>query len=516
MADTLHDKLTGIATLGTRRAPLPKDLAWPDPSLSALDAQSPAPETRLLRTVAAHTLYDSAGVRAAAEDTSGAATDFPAPGAPLISEPAAWRLARIVSGEHSYLLPEWFTMAAATGRVLPPHWLPMVLENVPAARRAGAGGVLGPAARWLASRHTTWTAVAPVGEFSDAAWQEGTTPERVAMLSAVRASSTERSRAWLRTTWDTDPPDAREAFLQALLPTVETADEEILELALDDKRKAVRQMAAEGLARLPESAHAARSLARAEPLVSMAAESGGLLAKLRKRKLAMELPTAPDKVAQRDGIELKVPAARKIGERAFWMSQIVAFVPPRHWCRKFSCDAGTFLDAAWATDFKNELLDALTVATARHPDPEFLRLLVVAWTESSRGAEMHDAIQMLVNAVPAAQRASLAETLLDDGSADKFGVAIGLLESLELHWSAALTRAAFQRLETMTHRERATYPQPRNRLDAWARHCDVAEGRERGEVLLGVLGESHSWRNALEQFNEIVAFRAAMQEELRP
>jgi hypothetical protein len=31
-----------------------------------------------------------------------------------------------------------------------------------------------------------------------------------------------------------------------------------------------------------------------------------------------------------------------------------------------------------------------------------------------------------------------------------------------------------------------------------------------------VLGESHSWRNALEQFNEIVAFRAAMQEELRP
>ncbi len=516
MADTMNDKLTGIATLGTRRAPLPKDLSWPDASLSGLDALSPTPETRLLRTVAAQALYDSAGVRAAVDDGAVAPNDFPAPGAPLIAEAAAWRLARIVSGEHAYLLSEWFELAAATGRVLPPHWLPLVLDNVPAARRAGAGGVLGPAARWLASRHATWTTVAPVNEFSDAAWQEGSTAERVAMLSAVRAVSTVRSRAWLRTTWDTDPPDARESFLQALLPTVEPGDEEILELALDDKRKAVRQVAAEGLARLPASAHAARCLARAEPLVSMAAEPGGLLAKLRKRKLVIELPTAPDKAAQRDGIELKVPAARKIGERAFWMAQMLSFVPPRHWCRKFSCDAETFLDATRATDFKDELLDALTEAASRHPDPEFLRLLVIAWTESGRDAQMHDAIQTLVNAVPAAQRAELAETLLSDGKSDKFGVAIGLLESLDIRWSAALTRAAFQRLETLANRDTANYPQTRGRLDVWARHCDVAEGRERGEVLLGVLGENHSWRNALEQFNEIVAFRAAMQEELRP
>jgi hypothetical protein len=517
MAESANDKLTGIATLGTRRAPLPRDIPWPDDSLAAVEKLSPSAETRLLRTVAANSLFEGAGTRAAPEAVSGAAADFPQPGADLLPERAAWRLARIVSGEHPHLLAEWFTLAAASGRVLPPHLLPLVLEHVPPAARANFGAVLGPAARWLAVRHPTWSAAVPVTEFADSAWQEGSLPERVALFAALRKQDTPRSRAWLSATWDTDPPEAREAFLQALLPTVENQDEEFLEMALADKRKGVRQAAIEALTRLPESAHARRNLARVEPLLSLSAEPTGLLGKLRKRKLAVELPQAPDKAAQRDGVELKVPAAAKLGERTFWLMQMVCAVPPAHWCRRFACDAQTFLDAVLATDFKVELLNALTLAATRHPDAGWLTLLTRTWAASGRDfAERLQAVQALVRAASPEQSAGLAEMLITESKDDQFGLASTVLDSLDFAWSAALTRTAFEKLGAVAGDERATYPQPRNALDAWARHCHVAEGAVRGAALAARCGELHRWRNALDQFNEIVAFRAAMHEELRP
>jgi hypothetical protein len=107
----------------------------------------------------------------------------------------------------------------------------------------------------------------------------------------------------LRSTWDTDAPEAREAFLTILAEEVGTDDESFLEFALDDKRKAVRLAAADLLARLPESGHARRMLARLESLIELEAPHGGILGKLRKRKLRVDLPAAPDKAAQRDGID---------------------------------------------------------------------------------------------------------------------------------------------------------------------------------------------------------------------
>jgi hypothetical protein len=59
-----------------------------------------------------------------------------------------------------------------------------------------------------------------------------------------------------------------------------------------------------------------------------------------------------------------------------------------------------------------------------------------------------------------------------------------------------------------------TWSQPRNALDSWARRCDLGVGAQRASALLDKCGEGHRWRNALEQFNDIVAFRAAMHKEL--
>src|SRR5690348_5116702 len=59
------EQLAAVATLGTRRAPLPKELAWPHASLAPLGANAAAPETTLLRAAIAGALWDAAGGRSA-------------------------------------------------------------------------------------------------------------------------------------------------------------------------------------------------------------------------------------------------------------------------------------------------------------------------------------------------------------------------------------------------------------------------------------------------------------------
>ncbi len=508
------DRLAGIATLGTRRAPLPPDLDWPDASLTGVGTREQSVETRLLRIAAAHAMFAAAGARAAPEASSAAREDFPAVGS-IVNDAAAWRILRMLCGEQGGLLSEWFALAGAAGRVVPPHLVPLVLGHVPPRERRGAGAVLGPVAAWLAALNPDWLVDAPAVELSDLRWKEGSLRVRLADLEIARRVDRVRSRAWLLTTWEQDPPEAREAFLEVLLPTVGPDDEEFLEMALDDKRKAVRQAACEGLSRLPESAHARRNLERLGELLQLNREKSGLLGFGRKRQLTIELPAAPDKAAQRDGIESRVPAAIKVGECAWWLMQMVARVPPRHWCVKFGCDAETFLDAALATDYQDELRSALTDATVRHPDREWSGLLVRYWLGRRQDAQLQlDALGRLVNGAPGPERAALLEVLIGAARGEHFSLVTTLLQSLEIHWNAALTNAAFDGLQDSLSGSGGDYTQPRNSLDQWARFCDVDTGVRRAAVLLEKCGEGHRWRNALEQFNDTVAFRAAMREEL--
>ena len=240
-----------------------------------------------------------------------------------------------------------------------------------------------------------------------------------------------------------------------------------------------------------------------------------MLGKLRKRKLRIDLPTAPDKAALRDGIEAKPPASRKIGERAFWLSQLVAMVPPSHWCRRFDCDAQTFLDAVLATDYANELLGALTQATVRHPQGEWTQVLARAWMASSQDATaILAALYDLAKTGSPAERAALLELQLRDTKTANAGYISHLLDAVELQWNATITKLAIDHLAETVASSKENWSQSRNSLDAWARRCDIGIGAQRAAALLDKYGEGHSWRNALEQFNDIVAFRAAMHKEL--
>jgi hypothetical protein len=513
-SNTAWSSIASLAALGTSRASQPVDALWPDASFAM---PGDTPESTLLRVAAAHYLWHLSGSRVAISEVD------PVENAPpveekIVSEAAAWRMGRMLNGEHRDLLPEWFARVARAGRVLPPHWVPVALDALKPSELDAAAPALGRRAIWLAARNPSWqlrdTRAAP----SEERWSNGTLGERVAELAALRAIDPAAARGWIEKTWEVDPPEAREAFVRVLLKGVSAADEPFLETALRDKRKAVRTGAVECLARLPASAHALRNLERVDPLLRFDPPTTGLLGKLKKRRLHVELPAVLDKAAARDGIEASPPASRKIGERAWWLVQMIGLVPPSHWTTRFGCDPNTLIDAVADTEYSGELLSALTEAAIRHADDAWLAALLQHFLNQRPAADSGDAtdatILQLISAAPIASRERLVAQVLTSIGDGRFPLVLSVLNVSGADWSPDTTRRAFELLAQRVRTESQQWSFPRNVLSEWGRHAHVETAIAEVERVDARCPDPSSWRNAVEALKEIIEFRAAMRQEL--
>src|SRR5690606_26800642 len=110
-------------------------------------------------------------------------------------------------------------------------------------------------------------------------------------------------------------------FVAALETGLGPEDEPLLERALADRRKPVRESAAARLAKLPDSGYVARMLERG--LAAIRRAPG------RKPRLEIELPAEDDPQLKREAVP--VPPRRALGERARLLEAIVTAVPPGAW-----------------------------------------------------------------------------------------------------------------------------------------------------------------------------------------
>ena len=484
---------------------------------AAFDAASP--ERSLLRTAAMSYLSQLSGGRIEAANLS--PPDLaPSSQARVVSENAAWRLARMLAGDHRDLVPEWFSLAARAAAVLPPQWLPVVLNELHPHERAAAAPVLGPRAEWLAKRNPEWTSVAPATGLPIDRWNNGTLPERGAALAIMREQDPTGARILLERSWQTEPPDARAAFLETLLttPGLSAADEPFLESALDDKRKDVRLAAVECLCTLPNSAHAKRNLARLQPLITLTEQGTGLLSRLKKRRLEITLPASIDKATVRDGINAKPPAQQKIGERAYWLMQMIAMAPPSHWGEHFKSEIDTLIAAALSTDYAVDLLLAFSNAAIRHHDAAWitaLSLQLLAWYDHAENQGLAaQTTTALVAAAPASERDAILRKLLTASKGPQFSFLQGALAAADSEWSAETTRLACERLEQRVGLETADSVRPRDTFAHWGPRVEVATASRALLRILEHTGDKSPWRNALEALNDIIEFRVAMRQEL--
>jgi len=327
------------------------------------------------------------------------------------------------------------------------------------------------------------------------------------------------ARIWLERSWQTEPPDARVAFLETLLqsPGLSDADEAFLEGALNDKRKEARNAAMECLCRLPRSAHAARNLERLRPLLVLTEVEKGLLSRFKSRKLEVTLPESLDKAAVRDGINAKPPAQQKIGERAYWLMQMVAMAPPAHWCERFQCDINTFMQSVLACDFSQELITALSHASIRHSDSEWITPLsmeLLKWfSQPERLAAASQLLPALVSAVPpGAARDALLQKLFTAGGTAQLELLEPALSATD--WSAETTRLVFNLLDKRVQADTAQYSHSRQALVRWGMRAETAAAHEEIARVIGHCADKSPWKNALEALQDIIEFRLAMKQEL--
>ncbi|XBY08489.1 DUF5691 domain-containing protein [Escherichia coli] len=229
-------------------------------------------------------------------------------------------------------------------QLLPPPLLLPALLNYGAQKPSLRGilsNVLGARGCWLAQINADWGYVlastdAPLDEEM---WLHGTSEQRLQYLTQMRIRAPEQGRD--RLAQEMSSLDARErAQLLAVLEVgISQHDEAFLEQTLSDRSKEVRQTAARLLCCLPESARISRMKSRLAPLLSSSPAPETLLERLkrliRQRKKCCASPLMPRRRSYQSGRPMRwkklSPKAKKLGQRAWWLYQIVAAVPLDWW-----------------------------------------------------------------------------------------------------------------------------------------------------------------------------------------
>jgi Family of unknown function (DUF5691) len=231
-------------------------------------------------------------------------------------------------------------------------------------------------------------------------------------------------------------------LLGVLATGLSTDDERLLERALDDRRRQVREVALELLARLPDSAYGRRMADRARAGIRMHGS----------RAISVRPPAACDRSMRRDGIPPRPPAGT--GARASWLEEILARTPLQTWPEPrvfLACQ----VSEAWIKTIRRGL--ARAAATQRHG--AWAATLVDPLSEDMT-SDWQPADRLLLEALydvlPAEDLAARAAAALRHGLAR--ATAVGIEHVLGLcprPWPPAVAEAVFGALEDQFSRRGA-------------------------------------------------------------
>jgi hypothetical protein len=388
--------------------------AQPSASVGASGGRGAAGSARaLLEAAAAALVYRRAGITATPGVTpvppAPDETDHPLPPA------AGERLLRILSdggvpggaqAAHE-LLAQWLDLAARHGGHVPPEALPALLD---AGRRNGAvrpalGRVAGRRGAWLAAMRADWRWLLDEATATPAAaWETGSSGERLAYLVELRRTDPAAGRALLEHTWGAESSDDRARFLAALDLGLSTADDAFLDAALDDRRREVRESALDLLRRLPGSSLGRRMADRARAAVRLERRTLG------RNRIVVDPPEDLDEALRRDGVA--ATPARGMGIGAWLLEEVVAGAPLGTWIPDFGRDPDAVIDLARGHDWETPLLHGWAKAAIAQRDPAWATALVRNDGRGS-GAGLREAVRWDLHLVlPPAELARIAADFL--------------------------------------------------------------------------------------------------------
>jgi hypothetical protein len=355
------EELLRAVVLGTERAPLGED----DPETAVLRAASVLSLTRRVN-------------RPLPAPKACPFSAAPAEEAEAVGATAARLLEQMLAGHHEEVLPGFLAAVAERGRLVPPEALPALLERGRSADRERVIRVMGRRGAWLAAQNEDWRYALDAARPASELWQTARAAERLTLLRGLRPRDPAGARALVESTWAVDAGEERASYLALFLEGLGDDDEPFLEAALDDRRREVRRNAAEVLAHLPSSRLVGRMIARVDALSRYGVDPGAPRRLAEVPAVFLEFPRACDEAMIRDGVEPRLPSRlQSIGERTWWLIQMLRCVPPGHFRHRFGVSAEGLVAAVHSSEWAVLLGEALTLATARFGDVEQARALLV-------------------------------------------------------------------------------------------------------------------------------------------
>jgi Family of unknown function (DUF5691) len=441
--------LLPLALVGTDRhaGTLPR---WPGEIgelIAAAAETAPHPATGALRAAAVLAscgLAGDLGQPGAAEPPPAAPHDrLPAlQGAPQV-ERAAWALREGPTRLQHALL----ATLAALGCRLPPPLLPAALElsRRSLALRPAVAAVLGERGRWLAAQRDDWRHAAGAADEGDAeaAWDQGSLDQRRALLMRQRQQDPAAARERLAATLTELPARERADLASVLAEGLGLDDEPLLDTLRRDRSREVRQVALALLLRLPEAAHPRRA---GERLAGLMSHERALL----RKRWVIDAPAAAGGDWTDDQVEVDRPKQESLGERAWWLLQLVRQVPLAWWTHHTGLSPAELLAWARGGDWAEALQRGWHEVLLAAPDSGWAEALLDAWPDALK---RHDPAAVLVLLPPPARERRWLQQLRAGGAAALDALLPQVLagspppQTLSPDLSGALLDAVAQRLQ---------------------------------------------------------------------
>jgi hypothetical protein len=443
---------------------------------------------------------------------SGRLPDPPGDDRPEAPGPAIATLLRLLADPDPALIEEWAQLALTHGVRVDGATVPLVLEwwaRQPR-RSESVFAALGHRGEWLASLNADWqkpVATLEIPPDADDVWQSGKGAERLAILTTVRRRDPARALALVESTWQSDGANDRQRFVDVLAGHSSMADEPFLEAALDDRSKLVRRQAAAVLALIPGSRLRQRLADSAKEIITVQTTRGTLLSRGR-RQVVLVPPESFAASWERDGIEERHPEG--VGQRAWWMGQILARAGLAVWTERTGMTPDAILESLKQDDYFGDAMQALIGAATSAGDPAWSAALVR--TLSDQASIDVVSIAALLEGLPGDQGEWLSLETVKKArltAVDRWAV----LTSFDRQWSPAFSAGAMKILGAQAASEPAEAWRLSRPLEAASRRISP-DALEAFEDALARSFPGESMASAMKHV-ERVRLRADMRKEFR-
>lgn len=500
------------ALVGTERQSL--TFTPPDNQLGELlrRLDSTDVEGNLLSAAGAIALYQKAG-QLPVKDHQLLLKECEPENQPCCSSRAGHHLDLMLKGEYKELLPEWLKVANEAKKRVLERYLPDLLElgRKQSELREAILPVLGKRGYWLASQNPDWNYV--IGDVEET-WQTGSRSARKLLLKKLRAENPSAARKRLATTWAAEKAEEKVAFLETFQTGLSMEDEPFLEAALDERSKEVRRVAAELLARLPESRLCLRMIERSRSLLIFKQE--------KELYLEVILPDC-DKAMSRDAIESKV--IPNLGEKAGWLLQLLANVPPSFWCSTWKTSPAQLIQVVERSDWQSLLIKSWAIAALRHQDSHWAEAILPTVSHLAAGSNLYNYLLItddqliagLIQVLPRDRREALISQLLPSNSvgvSSQYETGFHLLRYYQAPWSAEFSQTILDSVYLYIKNSNGEpYWQLLLALKEFA--CYITPSlTHKAAALSTVAKEGIPWANAIDEFLTILQFRHEMLQAL--